>query len=1527
MRRIGSIVGLLVLTGAFTLQAATLYVDPGATGANDGTTWVDAYTNLTTALSNDAHGDDLWLAAGTYRDDSTFALDTANISLYGGFTSGMAWGDRDPAAHIVILDGQSARRVMTITAAGVTLDGLTVKDGTIGGANDGGGVHGSSTGLTITNCIFTANFSGRYGGGLYVAAGAEALTVVDSIFTNNQSAHSGGAIYGAAVPFQLVNCRLANNATKYRGGAIYNTGVDGQANRYQACVFVGNQATNASYEGGAIDVEDGSLELIDCGFTNNSGAAYGGAVFADTATDSAFLSNCTFTANSSQSQGGAARILTLCTMIDCVFQDNRTVSYGGALAMDPGVARAGGTNRYANCLFLQNKTTISSAGALYAVRGYQEFTDCEFIENTARLDGGAIYGHSTAERLTLINCDFIGNQATNATASDGGAIWNQNAIIADNCTFISNTAAGGTAGAIYGDSDHEEINEFTDCLFLKNESQKSSGGGIILMDGYVEMSHTDFIKNWANDHGGGFYLSSGGEGLIADNCRFVSNTALRLDGGAILCDNGMTLTDCVFLGNSAKNFGGAIRSDTDNGDAETISLIDCQFVDNHSTNNYAGAVYAIDGHLVIQGCGFTNNSARVYGGAIYAAGAQDMTIQNCEFENNAAGVVSGHGGAIYNNSLLQTIRNTVFKDNSAFHSGGAIYASAGDHIITDCEFSGNEANTTVAGHGGGAMYIAGNYYNSSFSNCTFTANTAPNQQGGALYILNSYRNIDLVDVTFHDNEAGTLGGAIYNANAGGTNRYLRTDFVNSTAGERGGAVYQTGWNHLDEYRHCAFITNSVSGLSNLEGGALFLNNARTARVANCTFFGNLAEKDGGAIELWDGTLYVTNSIFHANNAQEESDDIYVRTGSELNIGYSMVDTNEAIGTGVENYGAGLISLDPLFTDAAGHDVHLQSVYGRWDGEAWVYIDTQTSPAIDAGDGSDFSQEPQPNGGIVNLGRYGNTPEASRSGFSDLIVATRGATVTAGSATLSGYLVHTNANPVTVMLYWGDEDGGTNAASWDAVVTNGTDVAVGPVSNTVAIAADKTCYYRFYAANPTDTAWAGKTEDFVTGELSISATDPDAAEAGTDPGTFTISRPTGTIDEELAVSYTVSGTAQGGLDYHALSGTLTIPAGEQTATVTVAPIDDMLIEGAAETVDVTLLPGTYVLGASIDATVTIADNDSNLTQWDYKMRISLSGYDRAEVLTNFPALILLNEKLAGFDYSQFTSADGYDLQIVSADGSRLFNYEIDSWNASGDSLLWVQVPELTSNTTFWVYWGNSAVTEPVDYTVNGATWSAGYQAVWHLQGTNAIGLIPDSGPGAHDGTIDDDPTPLAGVVGGSYDFDGTDDSMEMGSGFDLRDMTLSCWVYLNTDVVNYPMFLTMSGSDMELRSYATTEQVEIVGGPTLRADAVDALSTGVWTHVTVTADELANTTRIYLDGTEVKSGVWSKPGGKDRVVTLAERANDAYELNGRLDEVRMADVARSANWVWAAWMNMASNSTFYVSEQVLPISGGPTVDLW
>ena len=73
-------------------------------------------------------------------------------------------------------------------------------------------------------------------------------------------------------------------------------------------------------------------------------------------------------------------------------------------------------------------------------------------------------------------------------------------------------------------------------------------------------------------------------------------------------------------------------------------------------------------------------------------------------------------------------------------------------------------------------------------------------------------------------------------------------------------------------------------------------------------------------------------------------------------------------------------LGPEDADPAGGDFHLKSTTGRWDAKAQSWVkDNVHSPGIDAGDPkADFSKEPTPNGGRINLGAYGNTSEASKS---------------------------------------------------------------------------------------------------------------------------------------------------------------------------------------------------------------------------------------------------------------------------------------------------------------------------------------------------------------------------------------------------------------------------------------------------------------------------------------------------------------------------------------------------------------------
>ncbi|MEA3366876.1 MAG: PA14 domain-containing protein, partial [Planctomycetota bacterium] len=106
-------------------------------------------------------------------------------------------------------------------------------------------------------------------------------------------------------------------------------------------------------------------------------------------------------------------------------------------------------------------------------------------------------------------------------------------------------------------------------------------------------------------------------------------------------------------------------------------------------------------------------------------------------------------------------------------------------------------------------------------------------------------------------------------------------------------------------------------------------------------------------------------------------------------------------------------------------------------------------------------------------------------------------------------------------------------------------------------------------------------------VSVEATDPEAAEDGTDPGRFTLAR-TGSTEGDLLVYYTLTGSAESA-DYDPVADYVTILAGEESVTVDVTPVDDGDNEGD-ETVVLNLAPGTlYNVGAAA-AVATILDNE-------------------------------------------------------------------------------------------------------------------------------------------------------------------------------------------------------------------------------------------------------------------------------------------------------------------------------------------------
>lgn len=179
---------------------------------------------------------------------------------------------------------------------------------------------------------------------------------------------------------------------------------------------------------------------------------------------------------------------------------------------------------------------------------------------------------------------------------------------------------------------------------------------------------------------------------------------------------------------------------------------------------------------------------------------------------------------------------------------------------------------------------------------------------------------------------------------------------------------------------------NVSGGSNLvvQHSVLWMNGQAGINTANTRVMVTnsvLGARATGAL-LYSAPS-VTNIVGNYNNLYVEQD-ASVGQVNTINRTLNSLAAWQAE-TGQERFS---LDADPQFVNPDGRDFHLrsQTVQGRYDPLLGWVTDTITSPLIDAGDpGWSFSQEPTPNGSRVNIGLYGNTPEASRADFGRLWV--------------------------------------------------------------------------------------------------------------------------------------------------------------------------------------------------------------------------------------------------------------------------------------------------------------------------------------------------------------------------------------------------------------------------------------------------------------------------------------------------------------------------------------------------------------
>jgi hypothetical protein len=538
------------------LPVGTLYVDDSAVdGANDGSSWADAYLELDRALSHAECApdviDEIRVAQGTYTPDdsglqtprmATFRM-INGVTIAGGFAG---WGAADPDARDValyetILSGDigaagdasdNCCHIVRISGAdeSTILDGFTLTGGNATGVfpsgDRGAGIYNVDGNPVVANCTFRGN-AARNGGGMYNHNASP--TVTGCTFHDNTSAGGGGMYNWSSSP-TLTDCTFAGNLASSYGGALYNSGgtlsaatcmfegntadYGGALSNYSVsavltdCEFHGNAALGGGY-GGAIHIASGpSFALVDCTFSENV-AWHGGAVHIGSSSAPTFR-DCTFVANIASAHGGALFANGPATLVDCLLLQNRAGSGGGMRNLECG-------STLINCQFLGNGAQ-ESGGAFWDSEGTALLANCLFSGNAVAGYGGAI--NCLDSGSTLAGCTFSGNEA----AQGGGLYSIGGSPNLANCVFWGNVAEIGAQ--IYGDvtmtyscSDGGwpgNGNIDADPWFVR---EPDSGG-----DGWGDDPNTPDVDEGANDDYGDPHLQAGSPCVDAGD-----NTAVPLD--------------------------------------------------------------------------------------------------------------------------------------------------------------------------------------------------------------------------------------------------------------------------------------------------------------------------------------------------------------------------------------------------------------------------------------------------------------------------------------------------------------------------------------------------------------------------------------------------------------------------------------------------------------------------------------------------------------------------------------------------------------------------------------------------------------------------------------------------------------------------------------------------------------------------------------------------------------------------------------------------------------------------------------
>ncbi|MFB0980375.1 MAG: DUF2341 domain-containing protein [Alteromonadaceae bacterium] len=368
--------------------------------------------------------------------------------------------------------------------------------------------------------------------------------------------------------------------------------------------------------------------------------------------------------------------------------------------------------------------------------------------------------------------------------------------------------------------------------------------------------------------------------------------------------------------------------------------------------------------------------------------------------------------------------------------------------------------------------------------------------------------------------------------------------------------------------------------------------------------------------------------------------------------------------------------------------------------------------------------------------------------------------------------------------------------------------------------------------------------------------------------------------------------------------------------------------------------TFIYTIFLCLSCTVSINASAVGWWNSdwsKCREITITNTGTSTLNNFPAYISLS-------YDSDMQSDLDDIRFINAacnnNGSEL-NFEFDSFigtNTVGTNAdIWVNLDSLpTEGKTIAVYYGNASVASGED--VNN-TWDNNHQGVWHLR-EDTGSTNQDSTSNLNNGKPKKNPASTTGKIGNALNFDvGNESYIEVGKANSLNlssdnysNWTISLWVKPadNFQSIKYPVMYTYGDYGASFGLAKENGKMESWRNNSDPIYSNNSVSTGSWNHVVIT--RTPTDTTFYLNGISNGSSLSAniKQSTKGSFIGGYKKFKDG-DLKGVIDEVRVSNVSRSADWIKQSYQ-LVENQNSYISigvevEQVADssLTGNLSVD--